>query len=78
MRKEYRVYYSDELIDLVYQTWGAELSLFGYDFEGSYPDRAILPKVINSTLRDRVHYNWAIDELTIDGRVFPKNGKLLS
>lgn len=31
--KDYRTYYTDELIDLVYKTWYRELDLFNYSFE---------------------------------------------
>lgn len=34
IREDYRRYYNDELIDLVKSTWGSEMQLYGYDFDG--------------------------------------------
>jgi len=32
-RKDYREYYTDDLVDLVYETWGREIELYGYSFD---------------------------------------------
>jgi hypothetical protein len=37
VKRDYRLFYTDKLIDLVYQTWAREMGLFGFDFDGTSP-----------------------------------------
>lgn len=64
-RKDYRAYYDDKLISLVYETWGRELSLYGYDFDGPR-DNAHLLGPVPKRIKKAVRYTWADDKLTID------------
>jgi len=57
--KDYRTYYDDNLIDLVQDTWGRELSLFGYDFDGKID--GVLGKVITAEQKEDIKYFWATD-----------------
>lgn len=62
-RKHYREYYSDELIELVNQTWGRELELFGYSFEGENFMNGILGKDISTEQKSKVKYHLKEDKL---------------
>jgi len=66
-REDYREYYDDSLIDLVYKTWGRELKLFGFGFENSQIDFAILKKNIDIKTKQSIKYIWQKDLLLIDG-----------
>jgi len=68
-KTDYRDYYTDSLIETIYQTWGRELSLFGYDFDGIAPSSDALYKVISDSEKDRVHYCWGEDKLKIGNAV---------
>jgi hypothetical protein len=37
VKSDYRLFYTDKLISLVYQTWAREIELFGFDFDGTSP-----------------------------------------
>lgn len=63
--RDYRSYYSDTLIDLVYRTWGRELSLYGYGFDGPTGD-ALLNGPVPRRVKRAVRYTWADDQLKID------------
>jgi hypothetical protein len=48
VKRDYRLFYTDKLIDLVYQTWAREIELFGFDFDGTSPvigDEWIIDKI---------------------------------
>jgi len=64
-RRDYRSYYDDKLIDLVYQTWGRELSLFGYSFDGPTND-GLLVGAVPRRVKQAVRYTWSNDTLTVD------------
>jgi hypothetical protein len=66
-RKDYREYYTPELVDLVYQTWGRELRLFGHDFDGATDAPGVLYRAIDRNTRARIRYTWADDALHFDG-----------
>lgn len=62
-RKEYREYYSDELIEIVNQTWAKDLELFGYSFEGTDISKAILKKDVALDKKNEVKYFFNDDKL---------------
>ena len=66
--EDYRNYYTDDLIDLVSETWGLELQLFGYDFDGPRDDIAILPRQIHEELRASIRYHWETNHASIPGQ----------
>lgn len=68
-RNDYRNYYNDELINLVYDTWGRELKLFGFDFDNSICDNAILKREIESDIKKRIKYLYKEDVLMQDNVV---------
>ncbi len=63
--KDYRVYYNDELIDLVRQTWRDELELFGYDFDGIKGGSLSFKRRISRREKESVKYFWKDDCLAI-------------
>lgn len=63
MRGDYREYYTNDLVDLVYSTWGQELSLFGFEFDGNSIDRAILKQQITAEQKHSVKYDWVSNQL---------------
>lgn len=62
---DYRSYYNDELIELVYKTWGRELKLFGYTFEGLDIETAVLKRKIESSQKTDIKYFWDTDQMFI-------------
>jgi len=64
-KKDYRVYYNDELIDLVCQTWRNELELFGYDFDGIKRRSLSFKRRISRREKESVKYFWKDDCLAI-------------
>ena len=68
-RRDYRKYYTDSLVDLVYETWGRELRLFGYDFERSRISSDKLYRAIDSTTKESIRYFWSDDELSVNGEL---------
>lgn len=71
---DYRSYYTDDLIDLVKNTWGRELMLFGYDFEGKCARTAVLQGKVIQAQKRGIKYLWECDELRIDSTVFSGAG----
>ena len=63
VRGDYREFYTDDLIELVYQTWGQELHLLGFDFDGCSIDRATLKRQITDEQKHSVKYDWASNQL---------------
>lgn len=66
--KDYSVYYNDNLVDLISNTWYRDLYLFGYNFYGR--STGFYDKVILSEQKNRVKYIWDTDELFVDGELF--------
>ena len=62
--RDYREYYNTELVDLVKDTWGRELDLYGYSFEGM--KAGLISKMVNPILKERIRYSWEKDKLMID------------
>ncbi len=62
---DYRTYYTDELIEIVYKTWGRELDLFGYDFDGVKPGSNSYYQAVNVESKNRVKYFWESDKLIV-------------
>jgi hypothetical protein len=71
--QDYRSYYNDSLIELVYQTWGRELRLFGYNFEGFDITSAILKRKIDKRIKKMVTYDWATDSLVVQNQLVTNN-----
>ena len=64
--EDYRKYYTDALIDLVNKTWGRELRLLGYRFDGTEDTSEGLYRVVEPDRKSRIRYFWDDDRLTID------------
>jgi hypothetical protein len=47
---DYRTYYTDSLIELVQNTWGKELQMYGYTFEGCTESHIPIGKTIDKKL----------------------------
>ena len=61
---DYRTYYTTDLIQLVSDTWGRELGLFGYDFDGlndNYKDK--LYHHVEDSQKQKIQYFWETDTL---------------
>ncbi len=67
--KDWREYYDEGLIDLVWRTWPREVALFGYARDGGYTGGAMLHRNV-SRFRARLTYDWRDDTLRLDGRIF--------
>jgi hypothetical protein len=67
--QDYRSYYNNALIELVRSTWGREMSLYGYDFDGVASSTPILGREISRKTKQCVYYNWFSDTLTVNGNV---------
>lgn len=63
--KDYRTYYDDSLIDLVCETWGREVDLFGYTFDGLDLSSALLRNPIDKSTKQSIRYDWTTDTLEI-------------
>lgn len=63
--KDFRTYYTDELIDIVYRTWDREIQLFGYDFDTCNLDKATLKQEIPREQKCLIKYFWGKDKLLI-------------
>jgi len=60
----YKTYYDEEIYQLVTDTWGRELKLFGYDFDGRTGD-GILASIITQEQKQNIKYNWVTDVLEV-------------
>ncbi|MDP7423375.1 MAG: hypothetical protein QGH40_16005 [bacterium] len=69
-RKDYRSYYTDELIDLVHTTWRSEIKLLGFEFDGAERITAHLGQIVSKETRKALHYDWKDNVLTFDGEIF--------
>ncbi|MFH1509266.1 MAG: hypothetical protein ABIE68_03825 [bacterium] len=67
-RKDYREYYNDKLIDLVYKTWKREFDLygFGYDIENK---NSYLRHKISTKNKKCIKYNYKEDQLIINNKI---------
>lgn len=64
-KKDYRSYYTDDLIDLVNRIWERELSLYGYNFDGPISNRHIYYQKVSSFEKKALSYNLKNDRLLI-------------
>jgi hypothetical protein len=64
---DYREYYSNSIKNLVFDTWGRELQMLGYGFEGSEESSGLLGRAVDGVLNKHLNYLWARDTLTVDG-----------
>jgi hypothetical protein len=51
------------LIEIVYRTWGRELDLFGYDFDGIKPGPNSYYQAVSVESKNQVKYFWESDKL---------------
>ena len=65
-REDYRNYYDDGLLELVYETWSDEIDLLGFDFDGGARDTTKLPRAISEDVKKRVRYDWKRNLLSYD------------
>ena len=65
---DYRIYYNDKLIDLVYSVWRKDFILFGFDFEGCSIEKAMIKNEIAEDQKHSIKYTWHDDDLRIDQR----------
>lgn len=63
---DYRVYYDDRLVGVVWDTWWRELRLYGYAFEEGRV-YGLLDKVVPSKTKHSLRYSWKDDLFTISG-----------
>ena len=68
--KDYRSYYTDELIDVVKSTWARELKLFGYDVDSLDSESALLKHHIDTETKKRFRYNWSDNTFYVDGNLW--------
>ena len=68
-RRDYRQYYTDSLVELVYETWGRELKLFGYDFEHPESSSGLLSRDIDPQTKEGILYSWSEDQLSVNGEL---------
>jgi hypothetical protein len=69
-KKDYREYYTDELVGLVNSVWGRELDLYGYSFDRKEMNKDNkFYRVIFQDIGDSVKYNYDKDILIIDGEI---------
>ncbi len=64
---DYRTYYTDSLVDLVYATWGRELNLFGYEFDGAKAGAGHPHRAVGGKAGKRFQYVLDKDEFKVDG-----------
>jgi hypothetical protein len=62
--QDYRAHYNAALVELVSETWGRELDLYGYTFDGLDLDSARLRNQMDEEARQPVRYDWTSDTLT--------------
>jgi len=67
-KRDYRKYYNDRLVELVYKTWGRELNLFGYTFEGQNLEKAVLKRKIELPQKKNIKCFWKKDKLIINNK----------
>lgn len=65
LHNDYRTYYNDELIDLVYKIWKKEIELFGSEFDKSVNEKAILKNTITEGQKTNIKYYWDKDLLLV-------------
>jgi len=68
-RTDYRQYYTDSLVELVYKTWSRELKLFGYDFESTELSSGLLHRAIDKKTKGSIQYYWSDDKLFLNGEL---------
>ena len=71
VHRDYREYYTTELIDIVYETWGRELRLYEYEYETPPEQENINPiqspkcgglyREITKREKDTIKYHWYSD-----------------
>ena len=65
--KDYRKYYSTELIDIVNKTWKRELDLYGYSFEGR-TKMGFISREVSEKTKELLEYFWDVDKLYFAGK----------
>jgi hypothetical protein len=67
-KKDYQYYYTDSLIELVYETWKQEIRLFGFEFDGIDLDNALIKKEISPAQKEQVTYSLESNCVFLNGR----------
>jgi len=67
-KRDYHSYYNAKLIKLVRKTWGRELKLFGYSFDGLNSKNAVLSGRVTKKQKQNIKYFWDSDRLVINGK----------
>ena len=67
-KKDYREYYTDKLVDLVYNIWGREIGIFGYEFDNvMYNTDNEFHRLISDETRGKCRYVYKNNILIIEG-----------
>lgn len=67
-KEDYRTYYTDSLIELVYETWKQEIRLLGFEFDGINLDKALLKREISLSQKEQLAYSVELNCVFLDGR----------
>ena len=65
---DYRVHYSDQLVELVYSTWKREIELFGFSYDPDGSTKTVLGREISPEQKASIKYRWRDDNLEINLR----------
>lgn len=68
--RDYRSYYSDELVDLVSTIWSREMRLFGFRFGETLLHEALIKNSVSSDMKKNIQYYWKNDLLKVNGEVW--------
>jgi len=60
--KDYRMYYTSDLIDLVYKTWDREIKLYNFDFDNNKQHSNKLSHLIK---QPKLKYTWIDDKFEL-------------
>lgn len=61
--RDFRLLYSDELLNLVQDTWAREINLYGFNLQKAYS--ADWKHQINPVLKQQIKYHWSSDTLSL-------------
>ncbi len=70
--EDYRTYFTDDLVNLVFDTWKREINLYGFSFEENEEQNPTLPREITQEIKNSVYYNYLNDELMVNSKIIEK------
>jgi hypothetical protein len=70
-KRDYRSYYQNSLVELINQTWGRELKLFGYHSDSIDLSSALVQRDVDHATKRRVKCFWSEDGLLVGGDMVP-------